>query len=729
VAFMERWLSRVLVAAVLGSIAGSSSALTPTVLQEFPANSGLVPSGALTRAPDGSFYGTTSYGGRRGGFGVIYKVGVDGKLTVIHSFDRRHGVTPMTGVTLGSDGNIYGTTEGVNAAVPGDNHATIYRLTPAGVLRTLHSFTAGEGDPYSELIEGQPGVFYGTTWRSSGQAYPGGVIYRITSRGALNIVREFSAAILGRLTRGADGNLYGHTLGDGDNALGTAFAIRPDGEFVVLHSFDAVGQPAFGVLTLAASGELVGTTRTGGAENCGTVFRMDAAGTRTIIRSQRCDEGPPPHTLVEGEPGEFYGMSVITDPNYQYRYPVMHVSSTGQFDLVHTFRIDLAKLPAMGRPTRELVVGAHGDLYGTTSAGNYLDLMAGVGSVFKLTLAGQLSVAHRFTAPLGSSPLGNLVQSADGQLYGTTQFGGRYGDYGTVFRLDSDGALTSLHSLTRAQGQFPLGLAPGIFSGGLLAVQDDLKGVGLSKVAETGALTPVHFADGTGFTAFVVVPLHASDGAFYAPDVFGRFVKVTADGEGACLPVTRHDMSPNGPLTEGAPGVFYGVTASSQYPGKDTIYRLTSAGVIDTLYTFDGSAGSVPAGALVVGPAGELYGLTLQGGAFGFGTVFRRSPEGVVTVLHSFSADQQSPGSLMLASDGRLYGVTGTSQLLSPVYGTLFSLTTDGVYETLYAFDQVHGAVPSGLMQAADGNLYGTTRKGGRSGIGVIYRFPLNGMP
>lgn len=150
-----------------------------------------------------------------------------------------------------------------------------------------------------------------------------------------------------------------------------------------------------------------------------------------------------------------------------------------------------------------------------------------------------------------------------------------------------------------------------------------------------------------------------------------------------------------------------------------------------TIYSFTcGTDGGYPAAGLVEATDGALYGTTTLGGANGLGTVFRFSSSGLQT-LHSFdpNADGNSPYSaLIVANDGNLYGVLaqGAYDAATQDYagGTIFQVTTAGAYQNLYSLpeDESLGTMASGrLLQASDGNFWGTTSSGGANGYGTAF--------
>jgi uncharacterized repeat protein (TIGR03803 family) len=187
---------------------------------------------------------------------------------------------------------------------------------------------------------------------------------------------------------------------------------------------------------------------------------------------------------------------------------------------------------------------------------------------------------------------------------------------------------------------------------------------------------------------------------------------------------------PTSALTLGPDGNFYGTTTGSSFTqeteNSGTIYKITTNGLLTTLYRFSSQFapvgdGTDPVAGLTLGPDGNFYGTTGAGSTNGFGTMFKVTTEGALTTLVAFNSINGggSRGKLALGNDHNFYG---TSVSGGNGYGTIFQVTTNGNLTDLYSFTGgLDGAYPeAGLTPDGDGNFYGTTAGGGSNVCGTF---------
>lgn len=408
--------------ALLLAVSLNAHAQTRTLTQlcSFPSNvSGVSQPGSLIQGKDGNLYGSDQRGGLHGS-GSVFQVqpGVSNAYTNLYSFGGRdpHDVTRggdyPSDLTLGSDGNFYGATfEGGP-----DDLGTIFKITPAGTLTTLYRFGSNPSDgarPSGKLLLGSDGYFYGTT--SGGGAHGGGTIFKMAPAGALTVLYSFSdspaaSSPYAGLVQDAGGNFYGTTNYGGTQSSGTVYKFTPgDGTLTVLHSFTSVNlnnvnqdgtQPESAVV-IGKDGNLYGTTYDGGTHGGGVVYKVTPTGTFTTL-----------HSFSPGT-GDGYN------------------------------------------PFAALTLGTDGLFYGTTIYGGAND----EGTVFQIRPAGTVTILYSFSTTAngginvdGSGPLGTLLQTPNGNFYGTTFAGGVNG-YGTAFMLGFVPKITSASTASGVVGQ------------------------------------------------------------------------------------------------------------------------------------------------------------------------------------------------------------------------------------------------------------------------------------
>src|ERR1022692_2084630 len=260
------------------------------------------------------------------------------------------------------------------------------------------------------------------------------------------------------LVQATNGDLYGTTAKGGANGGGTVFKITPGGTLTTLYSFCSQtncmdGVEPYAGLVQAANGDLYGTTVAGGANGYGTVFKITPGGTLTMVYSfcsqTNCADGAYPEAgLVQAANGDLYGTTPQGGANRGGT--IFKITPGGTLTKLYSFCSE-GVYPACTAgliPDAGLVQAANGDFYGTTeyggANGNY-------GTVFKITPSGTLTTLHRFNYTDGEGPSAGLVQATNGDFYGTTLSGGANGE-GTVFKITPSGSLTTLYSFCSQSG-------------------------------------------------------------------------------------------------------------------------------------------------------------------------------------------------------------------------------------------------------------------------------------
>lgn len=349
-----------------------------------------------------------------------------------------------------------------------------------------------------------------------------------------------------------------------------------------------------------------------------------------------------------------------------------------------------------------LVQGTDGHFYGTASTGG----TSNDGTVFRTSASGTLMVLHNFDYNDGSAPAGALVQGSDGNFYGTT-FEGGADNNGTVFKINTRGEFASLHSFDGRDGQGPdaalMQAANGNFYGTTLGGGLFNEGE-VFEVTSTGRLSTLY-----SFCALANCP----------------------DGDTSFATLVQ------GPNEE-----LYGTAFLGGASNAGTIFKINAAGSLTTIYNFcsqlECADGEYPYNGLIQGTDGNFYGTTYGIGAHGNGgTVFKLTPAGALTTLYSFCAQARCPdgaepiGGVIQGTDGNLYGTTVAG---GNGYGTLFQLTPAGALTTLHTFCSqpacTDGYAPeASLMQATNGTFYGTTYNGGSTDAGTIFSLNMGLRP
>jgi uncharacterized repeat protein (TIGR03803 family) len=334
---------------------------------------------------------------------------------------------------------------------------------------------------------------------------------------------------------------------------------------------------------------------------------------------------------------------------------------------------------------------------------------------------------------------GAITQSRDGNLLSTANDAWTDG-IGSVFGITPGGTLTVLHRFNGADGQAPqsgltLGL-DGNYYGTTESGGDSGWGT-IFKITAHGSLTTLHSFDSVAGGIFPSAPpIQSIGGDFYgttsgAEQNYGSVYKITPSGTFTLLHTfARIDgASPYAPLLQGSYGIFYGTTFSGGTHGLGTIFRMNPSGSFAVLFNFDFAHGANPYAPLIQGSDGDLYGVTAGGGSQGGGVVFKVTPSGTLTVLYNFTGGgdgKNEIGGLMQATDGNFYGTNNLGGASS--WGVLYRITPSGVFTVLHSFEWSTGASPqTTLLQHTNGVLYGDTAVGGTGsgGDGTFYSFDV----
>jgi uncharacterized repeat protein (TIGR03803 family) len=363
-----------------------------------------------------------------------------------------------------------------------------------------------------------------------------------------------------------------------------------------------------------------------------------------------------------------------------------------------------------------LIQGTDGNLYGVTFEGGVsVDCQAlggvdGCGTFFKMTADGTLTTLFNFCQQSGCTdgylPIA-ITLAGNGSFYGVTKAGGA-NLQGSIFRITSGGVLTRLYSFCMlsncADGGLPLA---GLFQ----AVDENWYGTTFG-----GANTGCGYGCGTIF-------------------------RMTPGGQLTTLYTFPSSGNPAGTLTQGRDGNLYGTaTGNDGDYGLSAIFRISPPGTFTTIYEFSNPADVYDG--LVLGTDGNFYATSGIGGSNsnancseGCGTVFKITPGGVLTTIYNFCAaancaDGAEPiASLLQATDGRFYGTTQSGGAFGSG-GTIFSISSTGVFSSLLSFDGTDGAWPyAALLQHTNGILYGTTSRGGASNDGTIFSLNMGLQP
>ena len=357
-----------------------------------------------------------------------------------------------------------------------------------------------------------------------------------------------------------------------------------------------------------------------------------------------------------------------------------------------------------GAAPNELVQGKDGYIYGTTASGgatwtNFS--LSGYGTVFKVSTNGEITTLASFYRTNGTWPMHGLVQASDGNFYGTTTFGGTITNvvfpgmypagFGTVFKVTPQGELTMLISFNGTNGALPWA--------GLVEGPD-------------GALYGTTRFGGASYGDPRANCSYCSGGV----SGFGSIFEVTTNGEFTTVYSFTPDTvgyNPMCALTLGRDGYFYGQTLNAM------VFKMTAQGALTPWVFLNSTNSPSHLEPLVQGRDGNLYGVSQPGGGtYHNGAVFSLGPDGTQTTIASLPSMGFPKAAIVEGTDGKWYGGRDENN------GSLYQISLNGDYTNLFSFTGTNTLWPdSPMIQGVDGSFYGAG--GGGPGQGVIYRLSV----
>ena len=663
-----------------------------------------------------SFLALTEQGG---GYGSISKYdAANNTISLVHSF-QINGAFPKGKLLKATNGLFYGMTSEGGVL----NSGTIFSFDPSNSNFTVvKNFNNSDGaNPNASLIQASNGKFYGMT--VNGGTSGRGVIFSfdpITSQYV--VLKNFDLTQgghpWGSLIQSSDGNLYGVTMRGGTFNNGVLFSFDINvSNYVVLKNFSPVdGSSPFGSLMEASDGKLYGMTREGGTSGFGVIFSFDrsSANYTKVKNFQNTDGAYPVTSLIQASNGKLYGSTVAGGSSNTGVIFSFDITTSG-----YTLIKSLSYYDGLN-PYSSLVETSNGKLYGMTWTGGTFN----GGVIFSLDpITSSYSVVKNFDAVNGGNPqFTELQTNADGKLCGLTGKGGN-DNRGVIFLFDPS---TSTYNKLKDFGD------DNAFSPqGTLCKASNGKYYGMTSQGGTSNVGVIFSFDRATSTYTVVKNFNSTDGA-----------------------------NPSGSLIQASNGKLYGMTVNGGASDAGVIFSFDP---FDASYTvlknFTSLTGTNPFGSLLQASDGKLYGMTFQGGTSaspfnqGYGVIFSFDPAtSIYSVLNNFDLNQGGKpyGSLIQASNGKLYGMTSQGGIVDPpviiegmpppvdplnLYGNgvIFSFDpSSAIYTVVKFFESNYGANPFGsLIQGNNGKLYGMTHRGGTSksyadfGIGVLFSHDL----
>lgn len=581
-------------------------------------------------------YGATQKNSQNGIGGTIYRIDSETSAvtTEIEFPVENVGATnPFTGLIKHSNGLYYGAS---------GNPGVIYEYNQSTEIYTvLYEFTTSSGGfrPNGELIEGSNGNLYGVTYNG-----PGGSSFLYE----YNVVDDIYTPVKDLGIRQANGALvevsagvfYGSTqIGGFGQGVIFKYDLNQDllTEPIVFNGGGNGAKPS-GALEMVGADELYGTTKQGGSNNGGVLFKYDTRLDQytVLYEFSQSTSGSIPNPPLLTNNGMIYGTCLSGGTGSLgtlYKYD----PNTTNFTILKNFNFNDSD---GGSPSSELIQSADGNIYGVSQIGG-LNVFELYGNVFKLNVATDaVSNVGAFNTSNGERPIGTLAEISSGVFLGTTSLGGS-SNQGVIFEINaSNGNITKKIDMNEAPFGFNI-------AGALKLGKDDL---------------------------------------------------------------------------------LYGVTKEGGLHGGGTLFSFDPENqTLNHVYSFEEASGMAPDAGITVLNNTLIYGVTRYGGSNSGGTLFEYNLDtDAYTILHNFQGSNGTLSSPLIVSD-IVYGTDSEAGTFSSGIFYEFDLNTS-TYSTLENFEGGNnGGNPRGdLLLADNGRIYGVGQTGGTSGKGIIYRYEIN---
>lgn len=584
---------------------------------------------------------------------------------------------------------------GVTSRGGTDGLGTIFRTNPDGTNQSVQKsfkYLVSGARPQGSLTEGQNGKLYGMTSQGGSNDY--GVLFEYdlatsTYIKKLDFIGTNGAYPAASLTKASNNKLYGMTAYGGANNAGVLFEYDPaTSTFSKKLDFESsnistLGGAPLGSLTLAGNGKLYGMTNYGGSNGYGVLFEYDPA-TSTYsgkFNFNGTTGSYPFGSLNLASNGKMYGMTNQGGVNsFGVLFEYDPATST------YTKKLDFNNTANGAGPKGNLTQAGNGKMYGMTNYGG----ASGLGVLFEYDPATSAYAKKLdFNNTTGTYPNGSLTIAANGKVYGMV--GGGANNNGVLFEYDpATSTYTKKFDFISANGSNP---------GSSLYLAANGKLYGLTQ-------------DGGSLTDGVLFEYDPATSTFTKKLDFNL-----TDGE-----------SPLASLAQASNGKLYGTTNGGGATGDGTLFEFDPATATYTKkIDFIGTNGLSPEGSLVLAGNGKLYGMTNNGGANNAGVLFEYDPTSSAFVkkldFNYSTTGGGATGSLVLATNGKLYGMVGYGGPNNA--GNLFEYDpATSTHIKKLDFTAINGSNPQGtLVQTSNGKLYGMTREGGANNKGVLFEY------